>query len=42
MEKINHDDDYLLQKAAMFFSVLGDTGRIKDHKNTQRRRNVRQ
>lgn len=29
MENINHDDDYLLQKAAMFFSILGDTGRIK-------------
>ena len=29
MEKSNHDDEYFLQKAAMFFSMLGDTGRIK-------------
>jgi ArsR family transcriptional regulator len=32
MEKLkmkNADEEYMLQKTAMFFSVLGDTGRIK-------------
>ncbi len=29
LEQKNINDEYLLQKAAMFFSVLGDTGRIK-------------
>jgi len=26
---MTHDEEYMLQKEAMFFSILGDTGRIK-------------